>query len=73
MSRDIGHEVMLMEEKWITVGYGDGSRWRIPESALPRAQEAAEYLRLVAHRPGSGYTSEEADELYTLRILKDDE
>ena len=62
-----------MEEKWITVGYGDGSKWRIPESSLPKAKEAAEYLRQLARRPNSGYTPEEADELYTLRILKDED
>ena len=62
-----------MTEKWITVAFGKGTKRRIPESALSRAQEAAEYLRQVAHRPGSHYTAEEADDMFTLRILKDDE
>ena len=60
-------------EKRIRVAYGDGSWWGIPESGLPKALEVAEYMRQIALRPGSGYTEEEANEMYTLRILKDGE
>lgn len=58
-----------MEEKWITIEYGDGARARIPESALPKARETAEYLRNAACRPGSGYTPEEAVGIFSLKIL----
>ena len=62
-----------MEEKWITVEYGDGAQARIPESALPKAREAAEYLRQAAHKPGSGYTPEEANRIFSLKIVRDED
>ena len=61
----------MKEIKIVTVAYGDGSSWQVGEECLPRAIETAEYLRQIALRPGSGYTEEEANEMYTLRILKD--
>ena len=62
-----------MAEKWITVEYGDGARAKIPESTLPKARETAEYLRRAAHKPGSGYTPEEADRVFSLKIVKAEE
>ena len=62
-----------MAEKWVTIAYGDGESARIPESAIPKAQEAAEYLRNAAKKPGSGYTPEEADRIFTLKIVKDED
>ncbi len=61
-----------MDEKWVTIVYGDGASARIPESALAKAREAAEYLRNAAKKPGSGYPPEEADRIFSLRIVKDD-
>lgn len=59
-------------ENWLTVSYGYGEPWRIPESSLQKAIEAAGYMKEAAKKPGSGYTAEEAEEMYTLRIVKED-
>ena len=62
-----------MPEKWVTIVYGDGATARIPESAIETAREAAEYLRKAAKKPGSGYTPEEAERLFSLTIVKDED
>ena len=63
----------MEERKWVTLAYGNGDSWIATEESIPRYVEMAEYLRQAALRPGSGYTKEAANEMYTLRILKDGE
>ena len=62
-----------MQEKWVTIMYGDGTGKRIPESVIPKAQESAAYMMELAKRPGSGYTPEQAEQMYTLRIVRDED
>ena len=62
-----------MAEKWVTITYGDGATARIPERAIPKALEAAEYLRNAAKKPGSGYTEEEAERIFSLTITKEED
>lgn len=64
---------MKMSEKWVTIIYGDGAKARIPESKVQQAIQAARELKVMAKKPGSGYTEEEAEHIYSIRIVKADE
>ena len=61
------------KEKRIVVQYGDGTKFVTTRSRLPKAQEMAEFLRQGAHKPGSGFTPEEADRIFTLTIIEEEE
>ena len=63
----------MEERKWVTLAYGNGDSWMATEESIPRYMESAEYLRQAMLRPDSGYTEEEANQMFTLRILKDGE
>jgi len=60
------------EEKWITVEDGTGFRKRIKAEKLQTALNIYAELRKIAKRPNSGYTEEEAEKMFTLRIVKED-
>lgn len=55
----------------VTLAYGNGDSWIATEESIPRYMESAEYLRQGALR--FGYSLEEANQMFTLRILKDGE
>lgn len=61
------------ERKVVTLSYGVWDSWPAFEEEIPGYLKSAEYLRQIALRPGSGYTEEEANRAFTLRILKDGE
>lgn len=61
-----------MEEKWIIVEIGDGCYRRgMPESKWPLAQETARWMIEKAMEAGS--SREEAEKVYGVRIVNDDE
>lgn len=62
-----------MDEKWVTIIYGDGAKTQIPERGVQKAMETAEELKKMAKKRGSGYSEEEAERIYTLRIAKGEE
>lgn len=62
----------MAEEQWVTVEDGSGFRKRIPKDKIQQAMETYAQLRGMAKKPGSLYTEEEADRIYTLRIVKDE-
>ena len=61
------------ERKVVTLSYGVWDSWLAFEEEIPMYLKSAEYFRQAALRPGSGYTEEEANRAFTLRILKDGE
>ena len=65
-------EMNEVQEKWVTILYGTGTERRVPESALPKVKESSEYMKSIARRPGSIISPEEADKMFSYRIVRDE-
>ena len=56
-------------ETWITVEMGNGSRRNMPKTKWAEAQETSKWLIETAIK--AGYLEEEAEKLFSIRIVRE--